>query len=266
MSAYAAMATLVRELHKQDASRGAIIDWACPVPYFGRLSSARIATVGINPSNKEFVADNGVELLQKRARLPTRESLDLTSWGAADHAALRDILIACEEYFDVNPYGRWFGVLDRVLVERDATYYGSDASACHIDVVPFATYAKWGELARATQADLLRMGLDATALLLRDSPVEVLVLNGRSVASALEGHVDVLEAQRISRWDLPRANGPAVPGHAYTGTTTRLGTCDLGRRIQILGWNHNLQSSFGVTGVVKDEIARWLAGRVGQAE
>lgn len=266
MSAYAAMATLVRALHEQDASGATIVDWACPVPYFGRLSSARIATVGINPSNKEFVADDGAELLQERARLPTRRSLDLTSWGAADHEALRDILRACEEYFDVNPYGRWFGVLDRILIARDATYYGSGASACHIDVVPFATHAKWGEIPRATQADLLRMGLDSTALLLRDSPVQVLVLNDRSVANALNGRVDVLEAHRIPGWDLPRANGPAVPGLAYTGTTTRLGTCDLGRRVQILGWNHNLQSSFGVTGAVKDEIARWLADRIGPGE
>ncbi len=266
MSAYAAMATLVRALHDQDAGNVTIIEWACPVPYFGRLSCARIATVGINPSNKEFVADDGAALLKERARLPTRRSLDLTSWGAADHEALRNILSACEEYFDVNPYGRWFGVLERLLIALDASYYGTGASACHIDVVPFATHAKWGELPRAAQADLLRMGLDATALLLRDSRVQVLVLNGRSVASALKEHVDVLEAHRIPSWDLARANGAAVPGIAYTGTTTHLGTCDLGRRVHIVGWNHNLQSSFGVTGAVKDEIARWLAERIGSGE
>lgn len=262
MSAYGAMATLVDALDADGLGAARVIDWAAPVPYFGRLSRARIATVGINPSNKEFVADDGSALSHSRARLPTMASLELDRWGAADHCSIRTMLGACENYFDVNPYGRWFGVLERLLLEADASYFGGDATACHIDVVPFATHAKWGDLPRSAQVRLLNVGLDATGLLLRESRVEVLVLNGRSVAAALKTHVDVLDEARMPAWDLART-GPAVPGVAYTGSTMRLGRWDLGREIQVVGWNHNLQSSFGVTAAVKAQIARWLTAAIG---
>ncbi len=38
------------------------ISWASPVPSFGNISRSNIATLGINPSNREFVDENGHEL------------------------------------------------------------------------------------------------------------------------------------------------------------------------------------------------------------
>ena len=263
MSAYGAMATLVSALDADGLGNETVIGWAAPVPYFGRLSRARIATVGLNPSNKEFVSDDGKALSEASARLPTMGSLNLAAWGSADYCSIRAMLGACEDYFDVNPYGRWFGVLERLLLESDASYYGVDASACHVDVVPFATHAKWGDLPRSAQVRLLHVGLDATGLLLRDSQVEVLVLNGRSVATALRPHLDDLLEMRMPEWDLIRAAGSTVPGVAYTGKTSRLGSWDLGREVTVLGWNHNLQSSFGVTAVVKARIGEWLKAAAG---
>ena len=39
-----------------------IIPWACPVPSFGDPKKSTVATLGLNPSNREFVDPNGNEL------------------------------------------------------------------------------------------------------------------------------------------------------------------------------------------------------------
>jgi hypothetical protein len=52
-----------------------------------------------------------------------------------------------------------------------------------------------------------------------------------------------------------------VRGVAYTGSVDQLGEVDLGRSITIAGYNHNLQSSFGVTKRAVAAIARWIAAQ-----
>lgn len=56
-----------------------VLGWACPVPFFGHLESARLATVGINPSNLEFTTADRTELTGPPRRLPTLSSLGLTA-------------------------------------------------------------------------------------------------------------------------------------------------------------------------------------------
>ena len=61
-----------------------IIPWSIPVPSFGDVSAARVATVGINPSNKEFVDEFDRELDGTKRRFPTLTSLGLREWSDAD--------------------------------------------------------------------------------------------------------------------------------------------------------------------------------------
>ena len=67
----------------------AVIQWASPVPYFGKAATAAVATVGINPSDQEFADPYGIELEADRRRLPTLRSLGLTRWGDANSVHLR---------------------------------------------------------------------------------------------------------------------------------------------------------------------------------
>ena len=64
---------------------------------------------------------------------------------------------------------------------------------------------------------------------------------------------------KMRGWTLPRNSGGGVAGYAFRGTITRLAGIDLGRPIVVLGYNHNIQSSFGVTAKVKSEIRNWFA-------
>ncbi len=258
--AYSAMTTFIRQLGSGRLADRSLIEWGCPVPFFGEVSTARVATVGINPSNREFVDGSGRELDAASQRLPTLGSLGLESWSQVDAEGVRSIVGACQTYFRGNPYNRWFGVLERILTRSSASFYGGDIVACHLDLVPFATRGKWGDLDAADQDALLNASEGALGALLADSHVSLLVLNGRSVVKYFQAMAHVtLEETRVRQWDLPRASSSDVPGLAYTGWITRFGATDLRQPVQVLGYNHNLQSSFGVTGDVISEIGKWLA-------
>ena len=240
-------------------SPSSVLPWACPVPYFGAAPTAALATVGINPSNLEFVDNAGRELEGEARRLPTLRSLGIRRWADADSRHIGQVVGGCNHYFETQPYNRWFGVLERALRLADCTYYGKDPSACHVDLVAFATRQKWSSLSVRERNQLLDNTSHGFALLIRSMPTEVLVLNGRSVVQAFETLARVtLEATRIPSWDLPRTNG-VIPGFAYVGSIDEFAGVPLGRTLMVAGLNHNLQSSFGVTSTVIEGVGKWLA-------
>lgn len=240
-----------------------VIRWGCPVPSFGDLSLSHVATVGLNPSNREFIDEYGVELDGNVRRFHTLKSLRLKSWADVDAQHLRLILESCRNYFFRNPYDRWFKILDRVVIGTESSYYGTMSRACHLDLVPYATACKWTELTTQQRLALLIVSSDTLALLLRDSPVRILILNGRSVVEHFQKLADVhLERRKMPTWSLPRQGTPDVPGFAYWGLTDTVSGVALGHELQILGFNHNLQSSFGVTTNVIDAIRDWVSKAV----
>jgi hypothetical protein len=237
-----------------------LLGWACPVPFFGHLESARLATVGINPSNLEFTAADGTELTGPARRLPTLSSLALTAWPDADQRARQEIAAACCGYFERTPYRRWFGVLQQLIEPAGLSYYTPGSDACHLDIVPWATSRKWGLLPAPSKTALLHQAKQAAARMIACSPLVMLVLNGREVVRQFEFLTGQhLEPAQMPAWDLARRNGPAVPGIAYRAAVTEIAGIPLGRQIQVAGYNHNLQSSFGVSATVRAAISEWIA-------
>ncbi|ACC38497.1 conserved hypothetical protein [Mycobacterium marinum M] len=238
-----------------------ILDWASPVPFFGDVDQAQVATVGINPSNREFVDVAGQELRGSERRLSTLASLGLPRWSQVTGRHLSEIRRSCARYFKINPYRRWFDVLDRTLRAGQFSYY--DGSACHLDLVALATRDKWGTIDMRTRQNLINDGKSVLAQIIRDSSVTTLILNGRSVVTEFAALASVqLAAQPIDSWALPRKNGGDVNGYLFTGTICALGDVDLGRQVSVYGYNHNLQSSFGVTSTVIDRIGLRLGDLV----
>ncbi len=237
-----------------------VLDWASPVPFFGDIDRARVATVGINPSNREFVDAAGRELHGAGRRLSTLASLGLPRWSYASGQHLSEIRRSCTRYFKTNPYRRWFDVLDRTLRAGQLSYY--DGSACHLDLVALATRDKWAAIDSRTRQKLINDGKSILAQIIRDSSVTTLILNGRSVVTEFESFAGVeLTAEPIQSWTLPRKAG-GVNGFLFTGTIGTLGGKDLGREVSVYGYNHNLQSSFGVTSEVIDRIGVQLGDLV----
>jgi hypothetical protein len=256
---YGPMTTLLEMLEKYQAAGLEVIRWGCPVPFFGHLESARLATVGINPSNREFVGTDGNELAGNDRRLPTLSSLGLSSWLQADFVALRAILLSCSSYFERNPYDGWFGSLQRIIEPTGHSYYAPRSDACHLDVVPWATVGKWGTLSAASRRQLAARATQALADMIACSPLTMLVLNGKEVVGNFETLVGRrMHAQRVSAWDLPRRSGRDVPGLAYRDRISSIAQIPLDRELLVVGYNHNLQSSFGVTTAVRTGISEWI--------
>jgi hypothetical protein len=236
-----------------------VISWGSPVPSFGDISRATVATLGLNPSNREFVDQHGNELDGDSRRFPTLGSLGLHRWSEAsrsDHAAIAE---SCRAYFFRNPYDGWFRQLDHVIGGTEASYYDDECQACHLDLIPFATACKWTDLSRRERERLVEITGDTLARLLVDSPVRILVLNGRSVVEELQRLAESpFERREMAGWALRRNGTACIAGIGYKGVLSRLASVDFGREILVLGYNHNLQSSFGVTNEVRDSIRRWI--------
>lgn len=257
---YRTLATLVDRLESNEMDQTSVIAWSSPIPSFGNLSNSLVATLGLNPSNREFVDEFGYELDGGLRRFHTLRSLGLGSWIDADTRHIEMIMESCYGYFYVNPYDRWFKKLDKVLKGTHTSYYDSQKGACHLDLIPYATEKKWVELSKQQRLRLREIVGDTLGMLLRESQIRVLVLNGRSVVEMFEEMADIkLNRKEIASWSLPRRSTPDVKGIAYTGLISSFSNIDLMNEILLLGFNHNIQSSFGVTNKVISSIGDWIA-------
>jgi hypothetical protein len=152
------------------------------------------------------------------------------------------VVAECNDYFARNPYS-WFSPLEALLsTAAGASYY--DRSACHLDLVQWATDPVWGRLAdRAAATLLLEEGWPHLETLLARSNVHLVLLNGATVVEQLQrtGLAGLREVKKI-----PKGN-----------STCRL-LAGEGHGISYVGWSTNLQTSFGVS----NEFKQLLAGEV----
>lgn len=251
--------SLIKRLDKSTFSETNVIPWSSPVPSFGDLSRSTVATVGLNPSNREFVDPAGKELDGSFRRLHTLNSLGLKKWSDADKEHLQLIVDSCSEYFSRNPYDGWFKKLDYVISGTKTSFYSDSSRACHLDLIPYATACKWTFLTKKQRSALLEHAGDTLGLLLADSPVKLLILNGKSVIDHFETITgEKLTVSRMKNWSLPRQKSPGVMGFAYRGVIRQFPGVKLRKEVIVLGFNHNLQSSFGVTKQVVQAIQEWI--------
>lgn len=264
---FSVLTTLIDRLDSDAAIGADIIPWSCPVPAFGDLANPQLATLGINPSYREFLDPAGEELQGELRRFHTLESLGLEAWTEADARHLELILDTYRSYFFCNPYDAWFRKLDFAISGANVSYYDSPSSACHLDLVPFATTRRWTELSGYQRTSLLELSGDTLGMILRDSQVRVLVLNGSSVVKGFQSMAGVsLQSEEVPAWSLRRRSSAHVRGVAYTGEVEAVSGINLDRQLKILGFNHNLQSSFGVTMEVINAIREWITETAGATE
>lgn len=236
-----------------------VIKWAAPIPYFGDPCKTTIATVGLNPSDREFVSSEGKELTESARRFHTLNSFKLASWNELNLPQLEAIHTSCTEYFSRNPYDAWFKPLDLLLKGTNDSFYSSLFHSCHLDLIPYATSVKWALLKPWQRESLLSISASFLGQVLKYSPIKMLLLNGKTVVENFEkaSGVTFLKIGE-DEWSLPRKNGNHIKGYSFEGKITRVGSIDLERDIYILGYNHNIQSSYGVTSSVRTSIQEWI--------
>lgn len=236
-----------------------ILRWASPIPVFGDLVRSRVATVGLNPSIFEFVDRNGHELDGKARRFHTLSSLNLRRWSEAEDCHFLKLLETYLKYFQRNPYDSWFRQLDFIIRDTGTSYYGANAGACHLDLVPYATNSKWSNLTSQQRAVLVRLSSGFLLDLINASQLRVLILNGRSVVelfAELFGTTFVASAK--AGWDLRRQGRSRVSGYSYFAKLAKLLGRPLVKPIVLIGFNHNLQSSFGISLAIRSRIRDWI--------
>jgi hypothetical protein len=219
-----------------------IVKGSTPVVYFGNPLHARVATLGINPSRKEFI-ENGRLLSGAKRRLATLRSLEAKSLARLTSEQVRTVVQECASYFTRNPYRRWFDPLDCLL--RDAlevSYY--DGTACHLDLVQWATDPVWSGLSPAVRNALLNDGRPHLQKLLNSAKIRLVVLNGKQVLDQLEKTgLAIIESDEETE---------------LAETKVHLSSGRIGR-VRFVGWSRNLQGNFGITNSFRSELARWVA-------
>lgn len=244
-----------------------VIPWSSPVIAFGDPSLCSVATLGLNPSNREFMDAQGRELTGAQRRFPTLSTFSISGWHCADHQNLAEIVASQADYFTRNPYDRWFRPLDQLIRPLGVSYYPPVGGACHLDLVPLATTRKWGSLRGEERALLLQKSGEILLRTLRTSPIDTLILNGTSVVRAFEEFACVdLNRHPAPEWTLRRSRGADVGGVSFRASITAVGGVPLGRELLVLGYNHNIQSSFGVTKAACRSISNWIMSQTGGAK
>ena len=252
---------MVKQLASGVLEETDVIPWASPVPAFGEPDS-RVATLGLNPSRQEFVDRSRNPLRGNHRSLHTLESLGLTSWSEAGDQHLGLIWNDCRSYFSNKPYW-WFRRLNKLLSGIGVSYYAPSHGACHLDLVPFATKKTWSKLDDRQRARLLCVSGDMLGIILRDSSVHILILNGSSVVKEFQSITGFcLEEENVPEWKLERRRGNDVKGFAYKGAISIVSGIGLGREMTVLGFNHNVQGSFGISNEIICSMGDWLTGQL----
>lgn len=239
--------------------RNEVFNWAPPIVWFGNIRKSEIATLGINPSNKEFENDDLDNLDERASRFPTLETFRLDSWEEARNEDLQEVISSYNNYFRNNPYKRWFNVLEYLFRYSDYSYYFPSENLIHLDVVPVATKHKWSQLNKQVKNEFIENYGGILGQVVKSSKLKCIILNGRSVVSFMQEltNSELVEEYK-PEWDLKRGKDGKVRGYSYQGKITRIGDVALPQPIKLLGYNHNLQSSFGVSKIVLDSVGNWV--------
>ena len=238
---------LERRIREPIPANSCVIPGSTPVVAFGNARRARVATLGLNPSKLEFRDSQGRELRGSKRRLATHHSLGTPDLSNAPYEVIGQVLKDCDTYFRRNPYRRWFDQLEPILRACGVSYYND--TACHLDIVQWATDPTWGSLPKTAKAELASSDAKFLINQLTREKIEWVLVNGSGVMGQLD---EFMETK------------PAEFEVIVQGKKTRMFAGGTIGKTTIVGWSVNIQSSFGVSRALRNEIARRVGDIVGQ--
>lgn len=239
----------------EDSASDLIIKDYVPILYFGDIMNSRIATVGLNPSDKEYYDSVG----QSYDRFVSKENLQIDSWSNISNEKIDLIKNSFDYYFNHRPYKNWFNRLEDLLVDGEFSYYFPYNNIVHLDIIPVATKEKWGSLSLSEQDLLINQFGNYLEYLITESYIEVCILNGQGVVDNFQKVFgQLIDKEYVEQWNIKTKN-KVVKGKSYK---TVLKAKD--KKILILGFNHNIQSSFGVSKEIVVSIRGWLQREINE--
>jgi hypothetical protein len=223
-----------------------------PILFFGDLLSAKVATVGINPSDQEYLGPDGQELQGDGRRFHTLSSLGATERASLSPEQAATAVRAMRDYFRPGkPTYSWFRPLGRVAQGLGVNY--ERVEVCHLDLVQEATHPTWSRLRRADPAGAEALRLADSPFLrwqLHAFPLHWVICNGRTPLDAVLAMTggEITETGRMARivWSV---------GVASLG----------GRQVGLAGWNLPLARPTGLGASGEEDLGQALASRLRRA-
>lgn len=216
-----------------------------PVLFFGDAFLAKIATVGLNPSDKEYLDKNGLELTGSERRLETLGSLAATSRNDLTEGQCERAIETMRTYYRPGkPVYAWFRPLDRVTEAMGCNY--ETGGVAHLDLVQEATTPTWSRLRKVDRAefDVLRStNLPFLQWEIENFRFETIICNGRTPFNTVCGLVNgkVTQTGRVARLEWFVAEAELS-----------------GRKVCLLGWNLPLTRPTGLDASGESDFGRLL--------
>jgi hypothetical protein len=223
-----------------------VLPGSLPVVSFGDPNGALVATLSLNPSWREFESPDGTWLSGSGRRLASLVSLGALDPRDLDDEQVARVVAESDSYFHgANWYRGWFHWLESLLNASGAGSY-FDGTACHLDLVQWATRPAQGELPTEVWRRLVEEDRDFLRWQLANTNVRVLLLNGASVVQWLQeaGLVDEFEPDVIP---YDARNG---------GAKLRVYRANVDG-VLMLGWNRPLAGALSGDGRLK--LSSWVA-------
>jgi hypothetical protein len=135
-------------------------------------STLRVVTVGLNPSDREFRAND---------QAPFSTNFRFPDYCGTSESLAR----ALNNYFNYNPYDAWFKASFAAVLESFAAsfYPGAKNTAIHTDICsPWATSPTWSKLPNEVKTELEHEGLQLWHTLMEELEPHVILF------SASPGH------------------------------------------------------------------------------
>ena len=199
-----------------------IVKRSVPVPFFGNIETARVATISINPSNLEFEDAHGKVLKQDKKRFVDRDELGVQDVDYLTDSQAEKVYGSLSSYFkNKNLYTNWFDRLQKPLRDLLGGSY-CEGTMANFDIYPWATKEKWSDLYKTEAKEALKTYRNSKLLknMLLQKDFEYVYINGSTVKTELEEyfpekineHTIIIEGQRYCIYEGKLDNGTKLIG------------------------------------------------------
>ena len=230
---------------KTNPNNSVIVEGSTPIVFFGNITTSTIATLGINPSKNEFQKD-GQDFNERLRRFETLSSLNATDLESLTKVQLEKVIDSCKNYFQINPYRKWFNQLEnKILKNLSVSYYSG--TACHLDIVQSATDPIWRDLDKTTKNKLINSDIEFLSIQLQEEKIQTLLINGKEATEIFQGYFK----PTLVKQDKLIVENKSCNVYSYELKFTN-------KIIKIYAWSNNLQSTVGLTNQMRKEIGIWV--------
>jgi hypothetical protein len=229
-----------------------VVPGSTPIIAFGRFRDAKIATVSLNPSYREFDIVNG------ELRFHTLTSLGIKDYTDINIKHTNQIIDYCERYFE-RPgivYNGWFDKVSNFL-KKSTGYDYYNGTACHLDLSQWATSDVWNNLnSKQKRALTSTHDLELLTEIIKRGNVHTLLLNGKKTSIEIYKYLG-LRPQKVQLRPTIKEEKTKYKVEGYMVKTDTILGKKVGREITFIGWNTYLKYA-GDDAV--EILSKWVSG------